>query len=82
MFENYLGISQHKERAAIAVKNLHADRAERRAARRLQSEKMLMQAVSKIQMATLNDHVRMLKKLFVEDYGFDPANVEENRRIS
>ena len=78
MFENYLGIAQHKERAAIAVKNLHADRAERRAARRLQSKKMLMQAVSKIQMATLDDHVRMLKKWFVEDYGFDPANVEEN----
>jgi hypothetical protein len=78
MFERYLGIAQRKEQAATVVRNLHAARAERRAARRLQSKKMLMQAVSKIQMATLDDHVRMLKKLFVEDYGFDPANVEEN----
>ncbi len=78
MFESYLGIAQHKERAAKFTKNLNVDRRERRAARRLQSKKMLMQAVSKIQMATLDDHVRMLKKMFVEDYGFDPADVEES----
>jgi hypothetical protein len=78
MFESYLGIAQHKERAAMFTKNLNVDRRERRATRRLQSKKMLMQAVSKIQMATLDDHVRMLKKMFVEDYGFDPDDVEEN----
>jgi hypothetical protein len=78
MFESYLGIAQRKERAARLTKNLNVDRRERRAARRLQSKKMLMQAVFKIQMATLDDHVLVLKKKFVEDYGFDPDNVEEN----
>jgi hypothetical protein len=77
MFENYLGIAQHKEQAAITVKNLHADRRERRAARRLQSKKMLMRAVSKMQMVLLDDQVRELKKMYVEDYGVDPADVEK-----
>jgi hypothetical protein len=81
MFENYLGIAQRKKQIATDVKTLNASQAERRRARRLQSRKMLMQAVSKIQMATLDDHVRMLKKMFVEDYGFNPADVEKNSPI-
>jgi hypothetical protein len=36
MFENYLGIAQHKELAATLTKNLNAGLAERRAARRAQ----------------------------------------------
>jgi len=76
MFENYLGIAARKERSARAVKNLNAGRAERRAVRRLQSQNMLMQSLSKLQMATLDNFVLMLKKFFVED-GFDPAEVEK-----
>jgi DNA polymerase elongation subunit (family B) len=78
MFENYLGIAQRKEQIAGNVRALSASQAERRKVRRLQSRKMLMQAVSRIQMATLDDCVRMMKKMFIEDYGFDPADVEKN----
>jgi DNA polymerase elongation subunit (family B) len=77
MFETYLGIAQRKEQAVAAVRHLNAERRERRAARRLQSQKLLMQAVSKLQMATLDVWVGMLKEMFVED-GFDPAKVEEH----
>jgi hypothetical protein len=75
MFENYLGIEQRKEQIATDIKTLNASQAERRKARRLQSMKMLMQAVSRIQMKTLDYAIQILKKTYVDD-GYDPAAVE------
>jgi hypothetical protein len=76
MFENYLGIAQRKEQVAADIKNLSASQTERRRARRLQSRKMLMQAVSRSQMKTLDHAVQILKKTYFDD-GYDPAEVEK-----
>ena len=78
MFENYLGIAQHKERAAMSTKNLtcRPPRTARCAAIAVQEDV----DARRLQNSNghLDDHVRMLKKMFVEDYGFDPDDVEEN----
>jgi len=77
MFENYLGIAQRREQAATAVKNLHLERRERRAARRLQSRKIivdkLMIAIAKTQAARIQE----IKRVGIEEYGFDAVEVEK-----
>jgi hypothetical protein len=77
MFENYLGIAQRKEQIAADVKTLSASHAERRATRQLQSKKIildkLMRAITKTQAARIQE----IKRVAIEEYGFDAVEVEK-----
>jgi DNA polymerase elongation subunit (family B) len=68
LFENYLGIAQHKAEAVVGVKALNTGRAERRAARRRQSSDRVYRLVLNVLDQTQAERVQDAKSFF-EEYG-------------
>jgi len=82
LFENYLGIAQHKEQSAIRVTKLNAGRPEQRIWRTHDSLSVVIAPLLKHLTDTLNDPPNNgLRKYFSEDCGFHTIEIKNNSEI-